>query len=41
VVLSEELCTDALVKWFFDDFPMFADSFSLLSIHCVFALPEV
>jgi len=28
--------TGALVKWFFDDnFPMFADSFSVLSIHCV------
>jgi len=27
--------TDTLVKWFFDNFPMFADSFSFLSIHCV------
>jgi len=27
--------TDALVKWFFYNFPMFADSFSVLSIHCV------
>jgi len=27
--------TDRLVKWFFDKFPMFADSFSVLSIHCV------
>ena len=27
--------TDALVKWFFDNFPMFVDSFSVLSIHCV------
>jgi len=27
--------TDALVKRFFDNFPMFADSFRLASIHCV------
>jgi len=27
--------TEALVKWFFDKFPMFADSFRLISIHCV------
>ena len=27
--------TDALVKLFFDNFPMFADSFSVLSIHCI------
>jgi len=27
--------TDALVKWSFDNFPMFADSFSVVSIHCV------
>jgi len=27
--------THALVKWFFDNFPMFADSFSVLSIHYV------
>ena len=27
--------TDALVKWLFDNFPMFADSSSVLSIHCV------
>jgi len=27
--------TDTLVKWFFDNFPMFADSFSVLSIRCV------
>jgi len=26
--------TGALAKWFFDNFPMFADSF-VLSIHCV------
>jgi len=26
---------DALVKWFFDNFPMFADSFDVVSIHCV------
>jgi len=26
---------DALVKWFFDNLPMFADSFSVLFIHCV------
>jgi len=25
--------TDAFVKWFFDNFPLFADSFSVLSIH--------
>jgi len=24
-----------LVKWGFDNFPMFVDSFSVLSIHCV------
>jgi len=27
--------SDVLVKWFFDNFPMFADSFRLVSIHCV------
>jgi len=27
--------TDVLVKWFFDNFLMFADSFRLVSIHCV------
>jgi len=28
--------TDTLVKWwFFDNFPMFDDSFSVVSIHCV------
>jgi len=27
--------TDTLVKWLFDNFRMFADSFSVLSIHCV------
>jgi len=27
--------THRLVKWFFDNFPMFADSFRLLSIHCL------
>ena len=27
--------TGALVKWFFDNFPMFVDSFTVLSIHCV------
>jgi len=27
--------TDALVKWFYDNFFMCADSFSVLSIHCV------
>jgi len=27
--------TLVIVKWFFDNFPMFADSFSGLSIHCV------
>jgi len=27
--------TDTVVKWFFDNFAMFADSFSILSIHCV------
>ena len=26
---------NGVVKWFFDNFPMFADSFSVLSIHCV------
>ena len=26
---------DTLVKWFFDNFPMFADSFRLVSIRCV------
>jgi len=29
--------TDALVKWLIDNFPMFANSFSVLSIHYVFA----
>ena len=27
--------TDTLVKSFFDNFPMFADSFCVLSIHCI------
>ena len=27
--------TDALVKWFFDNFPTFADSFRVVSIHNV------
>jgi len=27
--------TDALVNWFFDNFPVFAGSFVLVSIHCV------
>jgi len=27
--------TSTLVKWFYDDLPMFADRFSVLSIHCV------
>jgi len=27
--------TDAVVKWFFDNFPMSAKSFSVVSIHCV------
>ena len=27
--------TDALVKWLFDNFPRFADSFRLVSIHCI------
>jgi len=27
--------TGILVKWFIENFPMFADSFSVLSIHCV------
>jgi len=27
--------TDVLVKWFFNNFSMFANSFSVLSIHCV------
>ena len=27
--------TGTLVKWFFDNFPMFADSFSVVSIQCV------
>jgi len=27
--------TGTLVKWFFDNLPMFADSFSVLSIQCV------
>jgi len=27
--------TGALVKWFLDNFPMFADSFRLVSVHCV------
>ena len=27
--------TDTLVKWFFDNFSMFADSFRLVSILCV------
>jgi len=26
--------TDALAKWFFNNFPMFADSFGLVSIQC-------
>ena len=27
--------TDALIKWFFDNFPLFTDSFSVLSTHVV------
>jgi len=27
--------TGTIVKWFLDNVPMFADSFSVLSIHCV------
>jgi len=27
--------TDTLAKWFFENFPVFADSFCVLSIHCV------
>jgi len=27
--------TGTLVKWFIDKFPMFADSVSVVSIHCV------
>jgi len=27
--------TDTLVKWFFNSFPIFADSFGVISIHCV------
>ena len=27
--------SNSLVKWFFDNFPMFADRFRLVSIHCV------
>jgi len=27
--------TNALAKWFFNDFPVFADRFRLVSIHCV------
>jgi len=27
--------TDTLVKWFIDNFPMFVDSFIVLSVHCV------
>jgi len=27
--------TDTLVKWLIDNFPMFADSFSVLSVQCV------
>jgi len=27
--------TDTHVKWFFGNFPMFADSFSVVSIHCI------
>jgi len=27
--------TGALVKWFFDNFPMCADSVTVLSVHCV------
>jgi len=30
-----QLFTGAVVKWFFNNFPMSADSFSVLSIHCV------
>ena len=26
--------TGTILKWFFDKFSMFADSFSILSIHC-------
>jgi len=35
---TRQFFTDALVKWFFDNFPMSADSFSVLSIFT--ALPE-
>ena len=28
-------CNDTVVKWFFDNFPMFANSSSVVSIHCV------
>jgi len=27
--------TDALVKWFFDNLPMFADSFSVVFVHFI------
>ena len=27
--------TDALIKWFLDNFPMFTDSFSVLSIYYI------
>jgi len=27
--------TGTLAKWFLDNFPIFADSFGVLSIHCV------
>jgi len=27
--------TDALIKWFLDNFPMFTDSFSVLSISYI------
>jgi len=30
--------TDTVIKWFFDNLLMFADSFSVLSIHCVHGL---
>ena len=33
--LHASVLCDALVKWFFDNFSMFADSFSVLYIHCV------
>jgi len=32
---EQQTCTDALVKWFFNNFPMFADNFRVVSIHYV------